>query len=136
MKRLPILCVLVVCSLSVTAAPQPANTTRTGTSSVPKNGFRSEFLANLQEVEDKLMELATSIPAEKYSWRPDSGVRSIGEVFMHIAGANYFLATFLGRQPPVDIPKDMERISDKQKVLVELRRSFDHVRSIAVNARD
>ena len=49
---------------------------------------------------------------------------------MHIAGANYFLATFLGKQPPPDIPKDMERITEKQRVLVEMRRSFDHLRSI------
>src|SRR4051812_20935395 len=65
-------------------------------------GFRAEFVADLDDVQDKITELATSIPAEKYTWRPAPGVRSISEVFMHIAGSNYFLATFVGQQPPAD----------------------------------
>jgi uncharacterized damage-inducible protein DinB len=31
------------------------------------------------------------VPEEKYSWRPGPGVRSIGEVFIHIASANHLL---------------------------------------------
>lgn len=106
-----------------TVAPRPA-------------GFRGEFVDDLTDVEDKIMQLATSVPAEKYSWRPAPGVRSVSEVFMHIAGGNYFLATFVGAQPPADLPKDLERITDKTAVLAELKKSFDHVRRVIAAESD
>lgn len=93
-------------------------------------GFHGEFLANLNEVEDKLMELAESTPADAYSWRPAPDVRSIGEVYMHIAGGNYFLATFVG----MDAPKvgDLEKkYTKKAEVVAELKRSFEHLRKAA-----
>jgi uncharacterized damage-inducible protein DinB len=99
-------------------------------------GFRAEFLANLDEVQEKILDLAESTPAEKYPWRPANDVRSISEVYMHIAGANYFLATFLG----VPAPKfngDLEKtVTRKADVLIELRKSFDHLRNAAAKTDD
>ena len=102
----------------------------------PKRAFHREFLANLKDVEGKLEQLAEAVPTEKYSWRPAEGVRSISEVYTHIAGSNYFLVTFLGKPAPVDMPKDIEKITEKAKVLAELSRSFDHVRAAATTASD
>jgi uncharacterized damage-inducible protein DinB len=99
-------------------------------------GFRGEFLRNLDDVQKKIIDLATAVPADKYSWRPSDGVRSVSEVYMHIAGGNYFLATFLGVKPPADMPKDIEKIHDKPAVLAELKKSFDHVRNVVNNTSD
>lgn len=99
-------------------------------------GYRGEVLANLNEVQDKIMQLAQAFPAAKYSWRPARGVRSVSELFMHIAGGNYFLATFLGRKPPKDLPADLEKITDKEKVVAELRRSFDYLRNVIATEPD
>jgi uncharacterized damage-inducible protein DinB len=96
-------------------------------------GFKAEFFADLDDVQKKITDLAAAVPADKYGWRPAPDVRSIAEVYTHIAGGNYFLATFLGVQPPADMPKDIEKIGDKQKVLAELQKSFDHLRGIAKN---
>lgn len=98
--------------------------------------FHSEFAANLQDVEDKIERLADAIPADRYGWRPGAGVRSIGEVYAHVAGSNYFLTTFLGKEPPADIPADIEKITDKAKIVSELKRSFDHVRAAAKSMSD
>jgi uncharacterized damage-inducible protein DinB len=99
-------------------------------------GFRAEFLANLDDVQQKILSLAESTPAEKFAWRPAPGVRSISEVYMHIAGGNYFLATFLG----VPAPKangDIEKtITKKADVIAELKRSFDHLRNAANSVSD
>ena len=100
------------------------------------SGFRGEFIDDLADVEEKITQLATSIPAEKYSWRPAAGVRSISEVFMHIAGAIYFQSTFIGAQPPADLPKDFERIRDKTTVLSELKKSFEYARRVATAESD
>lgn len=99
-------------------------------------GFRAEFIADLDDVQDKITQLAASVPPAKYSWRPAPDVRSISEVYMHIAGGNYFLATFLGQPPPSDMPKDLERITEKAAVLVELKKSFDHVRRVIATETD
>lgn len=36
-------------------------------------------------VSSQLIALAEAIPADKYSWRPAPGVRSVSEVYMHCA---------------------------------------------------
>lgn len=99
-------------------------------------GYRGEVLANVAEVQDKILQLAETVPAAKYSWRPAKGVRSVSEVYMHIAGGNYFLSTFLGRKPPADMPQDLEKITDKDRVLKELRKSFDYLRNVITTERD
>ena len=102
----------------------------------PLTGFRAEFMANLDEVQEKIMELAESTPAEKYSWRPAHDVRSISEVYMHIAGGNYVLSTFLGYPPPKPA-RDLEKsVTRKADVVAELQKSFDHLRAAAARTPD
>lgn len=102
----------------------------------PTKGFRGEFLTDLADLQKKSVELANAVPAEKYSWRPAEGVRSISEVFTHMAGGTYFLATFVGEQPPADMPKDIEKITDKQTVVAELGKSFDYIRGVMKKTSD
>lgn len=102
----------------------------------PAQGFRAEFVANLDEVQRKLVSLAEATPAEKFSWKPEGDVRSISEVYMHIARSNYFLATFLGAEasrPAGDLEKT---VTKKAEVIAELKRSFDHLRTVAANTPD
>ena len=113
-----------------THAKAPATSVQNG------KGFRSEFLADLDEVQDKITKLAAAVPAEKYNWRRGDGVRSVSEVYMHIAGGNYFLATFVNVQPPSTMPKDIEKITDKKLVQSELQKSFDHLRMVMKNTPD
>ena len=120
---------LLVPSLAL-AQQAPAKAT---SPSVNGKGFRAEFLSDLDEVQDKITRLAAAVPAEKYAWRPAEGVRSISEVYTHIAGANYFLATFVNVQQPSTMPKDIEKIGDKKVVQAELQKSFDHIRTIIKN---
>src|SRR5450432_1961689 len=117
---------LLVLATAVSAASRVQPTPVKTAVAVKLSGFRAEFVADLDDVEDKITQLATAMPAEKYSWRPAPGVRSAGEVFMHIAGGNYFLATFVGAQPP-DLPKDLEAITDKAAILATMKSSFDHL---------
>jgi uncharacterized damage-inducible protein DinB len=99
-------------------------------------GFRAEFLANLDEVQEKIVSLAEAAPAESYGWRPAPGVRSISEVYMHISGGNYFLATFIGVTAP-KMNGDLEKtVTRKADVIVELKKSFDHLRSAATQVKD
>jgi uncharacterized damage-inducible protein DinB len=124
--RLLILAVLMPV-LASAKAPQKA-----APAAAPPQGFRAEFLANLDDVQQKIISLAEATPAEKFSWRMDSDVRSVSEVYMHIAGGNYFLATFLGADAP-KMNGDMEKtVTKKAEVIAELKKSFEHLRA-AVN---
>jgi uncharacterized damage-inducible protein DinB len=102
----------------------------------PRTGFRAEFLHDLDEVQKKIVSLAEATPSEKYDWRPATGVRSTSEVYMHIAGGNYFLASFVGMKPPSYDTRTLEKISEKPRVVEELKRSFEHLRAAALLATD
>ena len=89
MKRaLALLCLMAAFSaLPLTAQVNPY---KDGTPGV--TGFRSEVLAEVMIQEDKFVRLAGAIPADKYTWRPAPEVRSIAEVFLHVAAANTLYA--------------------------------------------
>jgi uncharacterized damage-inducible protein DinB len=94
-------------------------------------GWRAEFLATMDAAADKYVKLAEATPAEKFTWRPAAGVRSIGEVYLHIAGANYGLVGRLGAQPPagVDLATLEKSTTDKAAIIKHLRDSFAHFKA-------
>ena len=59
-------------------------------------GLTKDLLADIGQVERKMLALARAIPEEKFGWRPGEGVRSISEVVMHIASDNHFFPAALG----------------------------------------
>lgn len=109
-------------------------------SAAPSSGFRAEFLEEIAYYEQRYTRLAEAVPAEKYTWRPAEGVRSVGEVFTHITAANYGIARALGTAPPAGFdPKAIAAMSaDKAKVLLALKESFAHFRGaiVALNEAD
>lgn len=93
-------------------------------------GVRTEILRQIDDAREKLIALAEATPAEKFTWRPNDKVRSTSEVFMHVAGGNYFLPTLWGVKPPEGLSREMEKETDKAKVVDALRKSFEHVRKV------
>jgi uncharacterized damage-inducible protein DinB len=92
------------------------------------------FLEQLKDVETKVTGLVEAMPEEKYNWRPEEGVRSVKEVFLHIAFANYFLPSFIGAKPPAGISPALEKApADKAKVLETMKASFAHIRQVVTN---
>ena len=98
---------------------------------------------DLEQVEQKMVGLAEAIPEEQWGWRPGEGVRSIGEVFMHVAADNYFLPAMMGAAAPAEtgIRGDdfntavayERRTMNKAQTIEVMRASFAHMRD-AVNA--
>jgi uncharacterized damage-inducible protein DinB len=75
----------------------------------------------------QLIALAEATPPQKFSWRPAPGVRSIGEVYMHIAIANFYLLSVTGAKEP-DVSVSMEKtVTQKADVVNWLKRSLDAV---------
>ena len=85
-----------------------------------------------QHVTKQVIELANAIPADKYSWRPAPGVRSVSEVFMHIAVSNYWLLAQTGAiaYPKALAPDDIDvKITSKAEVIDWLTKSFEAVKT-------
>jgi uncharacterized damage-inducible protein DinB len=82
-------------------------------------------------VSRQLIALADAIPADKYNWRPAPGVRSVSEVYMHIALANFSLLSATGPKIPDDIKSaDMEKtVTNKAEVIAWLKRSLEAVKT-------
>ncbi|HSE39624.1 MAG TPA: DinB family protein [Acidobacteriota bacterium] len=100
-------------------------------------GFKGDLLKQVEDVEKKIVSLAEAVPAEKYSWRPGEGVRSVSEVLMHVAGANYLLPSMAGVTPPPGISRDMEKtVTEKPKVVEALKQSFIHLKQGIQNTPD
>src|SRR5437588_3497703 len=68
-------------------------------------GAGQGWLPEFNHSSRQLLALAEAIPAEKFAWRPGTGVRSVSEVYMHIAVANFFLLRQAGVTLPADTPK-------------------------------
>jgi uncharacterized damage-inducible protein DinB len=107
-------------------------------SAAPAAGARAEFLEGLAYYEQRFTRLAEAIPAEKYSWRPGEGVRSIGEVYAHIAAANYGVAHAFGMQAPsgLDFTAIQAAAADKAKITQLLKDSFAHLRQAILPIND
>lgn len=104
----------------------------------PASGIRAELLQDIDLLEEKYLSLAEAMTG-RYDWRPGDGVRSVGEVFMHIAGSNFMIPTLAGISPPEEYPaasmqeamarmEELERVSDEAEVKEHLRHGFAHAR--------
>jgi uncharacterized damage-inducible protein DinB len=112
--------------LAVTLVPQsPAAQVPAGVG----EGWAGEF----DHAARQILQLAEATPADKFGWRPAPGVRSVAEVYMHIALGNHFLLARAGAKPAIDLSalgKDPEKsITEKAKVIEFLKGSFDAVRA-------
>jgi uncharacterized damage-inducible protein DinB len=128
----------MICCAALTRAQEKPAEKPAATPSVPTAGARLEFLDEVSYYEQRFLRLADAVPVEKYSWRPGEGVRSIGEVYMHVVAANYGVARTLGTPPPAGFdPKAiMANANDKAKVLQDLKDSFAHFRNAILVIKD
>jgi uncharacterized damage-inducible protein DinB len=82
-------------------------------------------------VSRQLVALAEATPPETFAWRPAPGVRSMSEVYMHVALANFYLLSVTGPKMPTEIrSNDMEKkVTAKAEVIDWLKRSLDAVKT-------
>jgi len=103
---------------------------------------RQTYLNDVASLQEKFLALAEAIPAEKYSWRPAPGVRSIGEVLMHVASEYYVWQprTFTAEPSTVvgtgrDAFEKFEANASKENVLKHLKEGYAYGKQ-AVEAVD
>jgi uncharacterized damage-inducible protein DinB len=98
-------------------------------------GIMNDFHADLNDVQSKTLQLANAIPESAYDWTPGPGVRTVREVFMHIAADNYLIPIAMGKAAPAatkivdyntSVTYEKQKLT-KAQVIAELTASFTHV---------
>ncbi len=124
--------VVAALALAVNVRPLSAQDVPTRESALE---IRKRFLMDLDTLQSKFVALSEAIPAEKYSWRPAPGVRSIGEALMHVASEYYVYTpmSYGATRSPV-IPrgpeafKTFESKSTKADVQKHLKEGFAYMK--------
>lgn len=104
----------------------------------PESGIRAELIRDIDNLEQKYVALAEAMSG-KYGWRPGEGVRSVGEVFAHVGGANFLLPSMIGIEPPEHLRasnmdeamarmQELEAVTDEAEIRESLAHSFMHAR--------
>lgn len=74
--------------------------------------------------QSQVVQLAEAFSEEQYDWRPMEGVNSVREALLHVAGANYYLASKMGFPPPEDVDvMGLGKITGKENVIAALKQS-------------
>jgi uncharacterized damage-inducible protein DinB len=88
-------------------------------------GYEGEWT----HVTRQVLALAEAMPEDKYGWRPEPGVRSVSEVYMHIVIANYGLLNVTGPKLPEGLSQSDKAVTKKAEVIEWLTRSFEAVKT-------
>lgn len=112
--------IAVLCALSLAVTPLAL---------ADSHGFLDEAKARLKTLEEKFTGLVEATPGDKLTYRPGEGVRSASEVFLHVAGANYFVARAFGTAPPegLNLRGLQTSTTDKKEIQDRLKMSFEHL---------
>src|SRR3954464_5227303 len=91
---------------------------------------KASFLADLDTVSSKFIQLAQAFPADKYSWRPMEGVRSVAEVLMLAATEGYgFIPTTFGAKPNMPGSREeLAKVTDKTQIIDHLNKGFAYAK--------
>ena len=105
-----------------------------------------DLVGTVEILHEKFRSLAVTMPEDAYQWRPMEGVRSVSEVYRHIAADNFFVPTLMGIAAPPDtgINEDastfrafQERELTRDEVIETVDASFGFLsRAMDATARD
>lgn len=94
----------------------------------------NEFVGQTEFIQGRLSQLAGAMPESTFEWRPTEGVRSVSEVYLHAAFANYICVTMSGGSVPDEVGFVMDfskandwdtQTTDKAAVIEKMNQSFD-----------
>src|SRR5579863_5056987 len=129
----------VAASQQSSAATTPASATTSAApadKTMPSYDMKAQAALDLQQLQEKFVGLAQAIPADKYSWRPAEGVRSISELLLHVSGACYGFPTMItGVTPAAGYQRDgfEKSTTDKAKIIEQLNKSFTYAIAVVQN---
>jgi len=99
----------------------------------------ADLIKDVDGVQQKLVALAKAMPADKYTWRPAAGARSVSEVLLHVSSDNYLMPALAGTAMPPATKLDMKdfktfgayekRAVTPAEAAADLETSFAHLKA-------
>lgn len=99
----------------------------------PTAGLRAELIRDVEQLERKYVALAEAMSG-RYDWRPGEGVRSVGELFGHVANGNFLIPSMAGLEREM-ADTNFEEL-DEAGIVEGLRHSFAHVKHSIADVPD
>ncbi len=94
--------------------------------------FVQEYIGQMDFIEGRLTQLLGAMSQKQMSWTPAEGVRTDGQLYLHVAEANYMLAGFMSGAQMEGGPGAMEKkTTDKDEIDKILKESFTTVKEAA-----
>lgn len=113
MNRFSIIAIALIAIASATAQRQPPT---------PAQGINANFTG----LNKRILDMAQDFPADKYDYRPAAGLRSFGDVILHVASGNIFGAR-AGKGEQVkwdDMELDPKNFKGKADIVAALQKSI------------
>jgi uncharacterized damage-inducible protein DinB len=96
-------CLLLLAAIAAPASAQLSVSIETPRASASPFSPTADARAHWRTLSGYVIQVAMDVPEDKYSFKPTPEVRSFGELFAHVAGAeSMFCAIALGEQPPAE----------------------------------
>jgi uncharacterized damage-inducible protein DinB len=112
---------IALCALAAPAAAQATQNTSRSTASAATSASRGVW----QMMTGYVQAAAEQIPESDYGYHPVDGVRTIGQLVAHVAGAQHmFCAAALGETPPAE--NAVPETGTKAQLVQALRESTEH----------
>ena len=94
--------------------------------------FVKEYLGQVGFVEGRLLQLEGAMAQDQMTWTPMEGVRTVAEVYLHIAESNYLLVNFLKGEKMEGESNALEKTTtNKDEIAKILSESFTAVKEAA-----
>ncbi len=114
-------------SLSISGLVLIAGTPAVSQGQQPPPTPAQSIKGNFASVNKRVLEMAQDFPADKYDYRPAKGVRSFGEVMVHIISGNIYAAK-AGRGEQVQWTElDPKDYKTKAEIVAALQKSITDV---------
>jgi hypothetical protein len=132
--------VALSCFLILVGAPEGSGQLETETLSEGGDAMLAYLDRTVGIAEEKFLDLGDALPENLYDWRPMPGVRSVGDVLIHVAADNWYGPALMVIEAPAhtgvtndgsSVRTYQERDLTKAEILEEVRLSFLHLREAA-----
>lgn len=93
---------------------------------------KAAFLADLEVVKGKFVQLGGAFPDDKMAWRPMAGVRSVAEVLALVASEfNGFVPTGFGGKAgqPREEMQALAKSTNKAELIAAINKAFEHTKA-------
>ena len=94
--------------------------------------MKASFLADLEAVKGKFVQLGNAFPDDKMSWRPMEGVRSVAEVLALVASEfNGFVPSAVGGKAgaPREEMQALAKSTNKAELIAAINKTFEHTKA-------